>query len=85
MQRFLNLKELSLPLFWFPKVYDYAPKIIQISWYILSHKGASNLTEQKVVICPVIRLSKGQKIMITADREFHSIFLSHWFKKISQA
>ena len=27
--RFLNLKELSLPLFWFPKVYDYAPKFIQ--------------------------------------------------------
>ena len=30
IQRFLNFKELSLPLFWFPKVYDYAPKVIQI-------------------------------------------------------
>ena len=61
MQRFLNLKELSLPLFWFPKVYDYAPKFIQIYWHILSHKGSSNLTEQKTVICPVIRLLKGRK------------------------
>ena len=64
MQRFLNLKELSLPLFWFPKVYDYAPKFIQIYWDILSHKGSSNLTEQKTVICPVIRLLKGQKMLI---------------------
>ena len=47
----------------------------------MTHKGASNLTEQKAVIPPVIRLLKGQKIMMTADREFHSIFLSHWLKK----
>ena len=52
-----------------------------IYWHILSHKGASNLTEQKAVIRPVIRLLKDQKIIITADREFHSIFLSHWLKK----
>ena len=45
MHFFLNLKELSLPLFWFPKVYDYVPKFIQIYWHILSHKEASNLTE----------------------------------------
>ena len=48
---------------------------------ILTHKGASNLTEQKAVIPPVIRLLKGQRFIITADREFHSIFLSHWLKK----
>ena len=47
----------------------------------MTHKGANNLTEQKAVIRPVIRLLKGQKIIITADREFHSIFLSHWLKK----
>ena len=58
---------------------------LPIYWHILSHKGSSNLTKQKAVICPVIRLLKGQKIMITADREFHSIFLSHWLKKISEA
>ena len=60
-------------------------RAIPLYWKILTHKGASNLTEQKAVICPVIRLLKGQKIIITADREFHSIFLSHWLKKISEA
>jgi hypothetical protein len=56
-------------------------RAIPLYWKILTHKGASNLTEQKAVIRPVIRLLKGQKIMMTADREFHSIFLSHWLKK----
>ena len=56
-------------------------RAIRLYWKILTHKGASNLTEQKAVIRPVIRLLKGQKIIITADREFHSIFLSHWLKK----
>jgi hypothetical protein len=27
-------------------------------WKILTHKGASNLTEQKAVISPIIRLLK---------------------------
>ena len=55
-------------------------RTLPIYWHILSHKGASNLT-QKTVICPVLRLLKGQRIMRTEDREFHSIFLSHWLKK----
>ena len=33
------------------------------------------LTKQKAVIRPFIGLLKGSKIGITADREFHSIFL----------
>ena len=45
--------------------------------WVLSHKGASNLTEQKAVIRPVLRLLKGQKVIITGDREFHSIFLQY--------
>jgi hypothetical protein len=56
-------------------------RAIRLYWKILTHKGASNLTEQKAVIRPVIRFLKDQKIMMTADREFHSIFLSHWQKK----
>jgi hypothetical protein len=32
---------------------------IRLYWKILTHKGASNLTEQKAVIRPVIRLLKG--------------------------
>ncbi|MDE5088433.1 MAG: hypothetical protein O4805_15370 [Trichodesmium sp. St16_bin2-tuft] len=50
---------------------------LPIYWHILSHKESKNLTEQKAGISPFLRLLKGQKIMITADREFHSIFLSH--------
>ena len=42
-------------------------RTLPIYWHILSHKGASNLT-QKTVICPVLRLLKGQKIMMTAHR-----------------
>ena len=53
-------------------------RAILLYWKIFAHKGASNLTEQEAVIRPVIGLLKGQKIMITAYREFHSIFLSHW-------
>ena len=56
-------------------------RAIPLYWKILTHKKASNLIEQKALIFPVIRLLKGQKIIITADREFHSIFLSHWLKK----
>ncbi|NEP07388.1 MAG: IS4 family transposase [Okeania sp. SIO2G4] len=113
IQRFLTIKELSLPLFWFPlvrimvkKLFDFPSELVlildrtqwqdtnilmislawkkralPIHWKILTHKGASNLTEQKAVIRPVLRLLKGQKIILTADREFHSIFLCHWLKK----
>ena len=105
IHRFLTIKELSLPLFWFPLVrimveklfkfpselvliidrtqwqntnilmisVAYNQRVLPIYWHILSHKGASNLTKQKVVIRLVIKLLKGQKIMMTADREFHSI------------
>ncbi|MCL2938800.1 MAG: hypothetical protein MGU50_20800 [Trichodesmium sp. MAG_R02] len=56
-------------------------KAIPLYWKILTHKGGSNFTEEKAVIRPVIRLLKGQKMMMTADREFYSIFLFHWLKK----
>ena len=60
-------------------------RVLPIYWHILSHKEASNLTKQKAVIPRVIRLLKSQKIMITADRDFHSIFLSHWLKKYQRS
>ncbi|MGD1702272.1 hypothetical protein ACP6PM_20960 [Dapis sp. BLCC M229] len=116
IQRFLTLKELSLPLFWFPLVkiiienlFSFSSELVlildrtqwqninilmisvawkkralPICWHILSHKGASNLSEQKAVIRPVLRLLKGQKVILTADREFHSIFLSPKVEKISK-
>ena len=43
--------------------------------------GASNLTEQKALFGPVLKLLKPHKIVLTADREFHSIFLSNCLKK----
>ena len=46
-------------------------RALPIYWHILSHEGASNLTEKKAAIRPVLILLKGHKIMITADREFH--------------
>ena len=39
---------------------------LPIYWKILSHKGASNLTEQKSVIRPVLKLLKVHKIILTA-------------------
>ena len=43
-------------------------RAIPLYWKILTHKGANNLTEQKAVIRPVIRLLKCQKIMMIVDR-----------------
>ncbi len=102
IQRFLTIKELSLPLFWFPLVkimvenlFNFPSELVlildrtqwqntnilmislawkkralPIYWKILTHKGASNLTEQTAVIRPVLRLLKGQKIILTADNHF---------------
>ena len=36
-------------------------RAIRLYWKNLTHKEAINLTEQKAVIPPVIRLLKGQK------------------------
>ena len=98
IQRFLTLKELSLPIFWFPLVkimvknlFSFTSELVlildrtqwqninilmitvawkkralPIYWKILSHKGASNLTEQKSVIRPVLKLLKAHKIILTA-------------------
>ena len=45
---------------------------IPLYWKNLTHKEAINLTEQKAVIPPVIRLLKGQRIIITADEDLMS-------------
>ena len=41
-------------------------RAIPLSWKILTHKIASDLTEQKAVIRPVTRLLKGQKITLNS-------------------
>ena len=41
-------------------------RAIPLYWKIITHKGASNLTEKKAVIRPVTRLLKGQKITLNS-------------------
>ncbi len=36
------------------------------------------MSEQKRLIRPLLRLFKGYRILVLADREFHSIKLAHW-------
>jgi hypothetical protein len=49
-----------------------------IFWTLLEKKGACNLGEQKQVLRPVIRLLNKYKLVVVADREFHSIELAQW-------
>ena len=41
-------------------------------------KRASNLREQQIVLRPVIKLFKADKIVIVGDREFPSVDLAQW-------
>ena len=54
-----NIKILMITVAW-------KKRALPIYWKILSHKGASNLTEQKSVIRPVLKLLKAHKIILTA-------------------
>ncbi|NES08402.1 MAG: hypothetical protein F6K22_40055 [Okeania sp. SIO2F4] len=56
-------------------------RALPVYWKILTHKGASNLIEQQAVMPPVFQLLKKSQIILIADREFQSIFRSHWLKK----
>ncbi len=53
-------------------------RVIPVYWLLLSKKGCSNLSEQKKLIRPLLRLFKGYEILTLGDREFHSIKLAHW-------
>ena len=44
-------------------------------------KRASNLREQQIVLRPVIKLFKADKIVIVGDREFHSVDLAEWIDR----
>lgn len=102
IQRFLTLKQLSLPIFWFSLVkimintlllspselvlvldrtqwqninilmisVVWKKRALPIYWKILSHQGASNLTEQQAVIRPILRLLKKYQLILVGDREF---------------
>lgn len=57
-------------------------RAIPLSWEILTKRGSSNLSEQQLLLClllcPVLRLLKGYKIIILGDREFGSVRLARW-------
>jgi hypothetical protein len=59
----------------------YQKRALPIFWILLDQKGASDLREQQVVLRPVIKLLKAQKIVIIGDREFHSIDLAQWLHR----
>lgn len=56
-------------------------RAIPIYWQILEKKGASNWSEQKLVISPAVELFKDFSVVIIGDREFHSPQLANWLCK----
>ncbi|NET45501.1 hypothetical protein [Okeania sp. SIO2B3] len=59
-------------------------RALPIYWKILSHKGASNLTEKQAVIRPMLILLKKYQRILVGDREFcapqssaNIIFIDH--------
>lgn len=55
-------------------------RAIPIHWRILSKRGCSNLSEQKMLIRPVLQLFKEYQLLLLGDREFHSIKLANWLQ-----
>jgi hypothetical protein len=53
-------------------------RAIPVNWLLLPKRGCSNLSEQKKLIRPLLRLFKGYSILVLGDREFHSIKLANW-------
>lgn len=53
-------------------------RAMPIYWQVLPKRGCSNLAEQKALLRPVFRLLKHYRIILTADREFHSVKLANW-------
>lgn len=53
-------------------------RAIPVYWLLLPKRGCSNLREQKDLIRPVLQLFKGYRLLVLADREFHSIKLADW-------
>ena len=55
-------------------------RALPLYWHLLNKVGCSNLTEQKALIAPLVRLLKGYKVMVLADREFHSVKLAKFLQ-----
>jgi hypothetical protein len=53
-------------------------RAIPVYWLLLPKRGCSNLSEQKKLIRPLLRLFKGYQMLVLGDREFHSTKLANW-------
>ena len=53
---------------------------LPVYWQLLGKKGSSSLAEQKKVLAPVLRLLRPYRVLLLADREFHSVQLAHWLE-----
>ncbi len=53
-------------------------RAIPIYWQFLPKIGSSNIGEQKALLRPVIRLFRGNKIIVVGEREFRSVELASW-------
>ncbi|PNK14438.1 transposase, partial [Cylindrospermopsis raciborskii] len=51
---------------------------LPLYWETLNHVGNSNLSTQKRLIKTAIKLLKKCRIVVLADREFHSAKLAKW-------
>lgn len=51
---------------------------IPVYWELISHQGSSDLSFQKSVLQPVLKLFKPYPIVVIGDREFHSAKLGMW-------
>jgi hypothetical protein len=56
----------------------WSKRAIPIYWKLLDKRESSNLREQKALLCPVLRLLKGYKVVVLGDREFRSVRLAEW-------
>ncbi len=62
----------------------YNHRSIPIYFSLLPKKGNSNLTEQKQVLEPSVKLLKDYKIVVLGDREFCSVNLAKWLSEQEQ-
>lgn len=58
----------------------YQKRAIPLYWQLLKKRGSSNLTEQKALIRPILKLLKSYELVLLGDREFHSVELAKWLQ-----
>lgn len=54
---------------------------LPVYWELMGQKGSSNLSFQKKVLQPVLKLIKPYPVIVIGDREFHSAHLGIWLRE----